>query len=203
MNKNLVKNSYNQIAEKYLQDRDQFKNIKYLEKFISLLKTGSKILDIGCGAGKPVDEYLVKKGFKVIGIDISEKQIELARQNVPKATFKVKNMSLLKHGEYNVETVVSFYTIFHLPRENHLKLFKIINSFLPKNGLMLISMGSSEWEGTEDDFHGAKMFWSHYGVRKNREIFKEAGFKILLDEIDNSGGEKHQMIIARKIDLEN
>lgn len=203
MNKDLVKNGYNQIAEKYLQDRDQFKNIKYLEKFVSLLKPGSKILDIGCGAGKPIDEYLVKKGFKVIGIDISEKQIELARQNVPSATFKIKDISSLKPGEYNVEAVVSFYTIFHLPRENHLKLFKIINSFLPKNGLILVSMGSSEWEGTENDFHGAKMFWSHYGVRKNREIIKEAGFKILLDEIDNSGGEKHQMIIARKINLKD
>jgi cyclopropane fatty-acyl-phospholipid synthase-like methyltransferase len=203
MNIKLVKNGYNQIAEKYLQDRDQFKNIRYLEKFIGLLKPGSKILDIGCGAGQPIDEYLIKKGFKVIGIDISEKQIELARQNVPMATFKVKDMSLFKHGEYNIEAVVSFYAIFHILRENHLKLFKIINSFLPKDGLILVSMGFSEWEGTEDDFHGAKMFWSHYNAKKNKEIIKKAGFKVLLDEIDTSRGEKHQMIIARKTNLKD
>jgi len=38
MDKKLVKEGYNQITEKYLQDRDQFKNLKYLDKFIKLLK---------------------------------------------------------------------------------------------------------------------------------------------------------------------
>jgi len=61
-------------------------------------------------------------------------------------------------------------------------------------------MGSTEWEGTEDNFHGVKMFWSHYGSKKNSEIIKNAGFEILLDEIDTSGGEKHQIIMARKFD---
>ena len=60
-------------------------------------------------------------------------------------------------------------------------------------------MGSSEWEGIEKDFHGTEMFWSHFGAEKNKEIIKNSGFEILFDEIDNSGGEKHQIIIAKKI----
>jgi cyclopropane fatty-acyl-phospholipid synthase-like methyltransferase len=198
MDNKLIKDGYNQIAEGYLQTRDQFKNLKYLEKFVKLLKPNSKILDLGCGAGKPIDEFLVKKGFKVIGLDISEKQIELAKKNVPEGEFYLKDISLLKKEEYQIDAIVSFYAIFHISRESHFELFKKINSFLPKGGLILVTMGSSEWEGIENDFHGTKMSWSHYGQEKNREIIEKADFEILLDEIDTSGGEKHQIIIAKK-----
>ncbi len=193
----LVKKSYNKVAENYSSQRDQFKNNKYLDELVKLLKPGSTILDIGCGAGVPIDKYLIEKGFKVKGIDISENQIELAKRNLPKGDFSVVDMSELKNGEYKVDAVVSFYAIFHIDREKHLELFNKIRTFLPEKGLMLITMGASEWEGSED-FHGANMWWSHYGADKNKEIVKEAGFKILLNEIDTTGNEKHQIILAEK-----
>jgi cyclopropane fatty-acyl-phospholipid synthase-like methyltransferase len=199
MNNNFVRKQYNKLAENYLSTRDQFKNIKYLEKFNKLLKPASLILDIGCGAGAPVDKYFLERGHKVIGLDISEKQIELAKKNLPNGEFKVEDMSVLKKGEYSVDAVVSFYAIFHTPRETHGDILKKINTFLKPNGLLLITMGSSEWEGTEKDFHGAEMYWSHYGKEKNRKLVEAAGFEIMLDEIDESGGEKHQVILAKKI----
>ena len=43
------------------------------------------------------------------------------------------------------------------------------------------------------------MYWSHYGSEQNRKIIEKTGFEILLDEIDTSGDEKHQVVMARKI----
>lgn len=194
----LVRESYNKIADDYFSTRDQFKNLKHLKRLNSLLKRGSTILNIGCGAGVPIDKYLVEKGHHVIGIDISFKQIDLARKNVPQGKFEVKDMSGLKENEFHVDAVVSFYTIFHIPREKHLELLQKVNSFLPKGGLILITMGATEWEGTEE-FHGTKMFWSHYGTEKNRELVIKAGFNVIFDEINSSGGEKHLIILARKV----
>lgn len=198
MSNDLVKRGYNKVAKNYSADRDLFQNQKYLEKFIEQISTGSIILDLGCGAGIPIDKFLAEYRYKVIGLDISEKQIELAKKNLPEQIFEVKDMSGLKENEYQVDAVVSFYAIFHTPKEQHEELFRKINSFLPENGLVLVTMGSSEWEGTEEDFHGAKMFWSHYGAEKNKEIVRQAGFEILFDEVDDSGGEKHLIILARK-----
>lgn len=198
-NNDLVKEGYNKVAKTYSAQRDLFKNDKYLAELTKLLKLGSKVLDIGCGSGIPVDKYFIDKGFKVIGIDISDEQIKLAKQNIPNATFEVKSMSDLEEGDYRVDVVVSFYAIFHIPREEHQELFKKINSFLPVGGLILVTMGAGEWEGTEDDFHGSKMWWSHYGAEKNKEIVKNAGFEILLDEIDTSGDERHLFILAKKV----
>lgn len=198
MAKDLVRKGYDDIADKYLHGRDQFKSLPYLEKLNSLLKPNSFILDIGCGSGKPVDEFFVNHDHRIIGIDISKKQIELARKHVPDGTFEVKDMSKLREGEYRVDAAVSFYAIFHIPRKQHKALFQKIHSFLPKGGLLLVTMGSKEWEGTEDEFHGVKMYWSHFGAKKNRKLVEDSGFQILLDEIDKSGGEKHQVILAKR-----
>jgi len=64
---------------------------------------------------------------------------------------------------------------------------------------MLITMGSSEWEGKEQDFHGVEMYWSHYNSKKNHIMLEKAGFEVLLDEIDGAGNERHQVLLARKI----
>ncbi len=147
MKKNkLVKDNYNKIALDYSSTRDQFKNLKYLEKLDSLLKPNSKILDIGCGAGVPIDKYFIEKGHEVIGIDISEEQINIAKKNLPSEKFEVRDMSELKTGEFKVDAVVSFYAIFHIPKEEHEEIFKKINSFLKVNGLLLVPMEASAWE---------------------------------------------------------
>lgn len=198
MNNSFVKNQYNKLAENYLAGRDQFKNDKYLEKLNSVLPPKSHILDIGCGAGIPVDRYFVENGHNITGIDISDKQIELAKKNVPQGNFKVEDMSLMSEGEYSVDAVVSFYAIFHTKRETHEIILHKINSFLKKDGYLLITMGASEWEGKESDFFGGEMEWSHYGADKNLQLVKNAGFEIVFSEIDTSGDEKHLIILAKK-----
>lgn len=199
MSNDFVRQGYNKIAQNYILGRSQFKNDTYLERLNSLLAFHSTILDIGCGGGKPVDSYFINKGHKVIGIDISEKMIELAKKSVQKAEYKVEDMAELQEGQYSVDAVVSFYAIFHTPRKTHQLLLNKINSFLPRDGLLLITMGSLEWEGKEDNFFGTEMFWSHYGSEKNTELVKNAGFEIILDKIDTMGNERHQVILARKL----
>lgn len=193
-----VRAGYNIAAKNYSSEyRAQFNSEKYLAKLIEVLQPNSKVLDVGCGAGKPIDSYLVSKGIGVSGIDISETQIELAKSNVPEANYEVRDMSELQDGEYQVDAVVSFYAIFHTPREKHADLLKKFRSFLKPDGYLLITMGSRDWEGKKDNFCGAEMYWSSYGIEKNQELTGEAGFEIIFSEIDVDGGEKHLVILAK------
>jgi len=191
----LVREGYNKIAEVYAGQRDLFKNDAYLAQLSAFLHARARILDIGCGAGIPVDRYLLECGFRVTGIDISEKQIEIARRNNPGAAYFVRDVLDLRDGEFEVDAVVSFYTIFHAPRENHAHLLGVIRSFLSPGGLMLITMGSSNWEGTEV-FHGVEMFWSHFDSQTNRALIEASGFRVEVDEIHSSGGEQHQILLG-------
>ena len=49
------------------------------------------IVDLGCGSGLWA-EKLVQKGYEVLGIDISEAMIDIARSRVPDAEFRVASL---------------------------------------------------------------------------------------------------------------
>lgn len=192
----LVREGYDQVADLYLKARDQWQPIPHLARLLARLEAESWILDVGCGAGIPVDSYLTENGHQVIGVDVSPRQIELAARNVPGGRFETRDMQDLRAGEFQVDAVVSFYAIFHTPRESHGETIRTLASFLPQGGFVLVTMGASEWEG-EEDFFGAPMWWSHYGPEKNRRLIEAAGFRIIHDEIE-SGDELHQVILAEK-----
>jgi len=195
---NQNKLAYNQMAGAYLQDRSRLRSHRYVTKFEEILHRQADILDLGCGAGMPVDDYLLKKGHLVTGLDISETQINMAKQRCKNGAFFVKDISDLKEAEYQVDAVISLYTIFHLPKKTHLDFLKKIASFLPVGGKLLISMGEDNFEA-EHDLYGQKVWSSHYDARTNLEMVKNAGFEILLKEIDQSGQEKHLFVLAEKI----
>lgn len=193
----LVKDAYDACAGDYCLTRDVFQSQKYLDKLIEYLTVDSQILDVGCGAGIPIDEYLVGKGHNVTGVDISERQIELAKINVPKATYLIGDMSEMNFQHNSFDAIVSFYAIFHIPREEHPDLFKKIHALLKVEGIFLATLGYEEWEGSEE-FHGVTMHWSHYGKDKNLALVKQAGFDVVQAEVDESGGERHLVVLARK-----
>ncbi|MFH2085214.1 MAG: class I SAM-dependent methyltransferase [bacterium] len=198
MQTSAVRDGYNRIARQYLNDRARLKSDKYVRQLLKYLPKNSTILDLGCGAGVPVDEILLKAGHQIIGIDISSEQIKLTRKKCPGGDFIVGDIRNLKGEEYKVQAVVSFYTLFHIPRNEHQKMLKIFANYLDKNGMLLITMGDREFEG-KHVLHGEPMWSSQYGTVKNRRMVEAAGFRILLDEIDSSGGERHQVILGQKL----
>lgn len=198
MQTDLVRESYDKIAGAYLANRDRLKSAKHVQQLLKYLPKRSTILDLGCGAGVPVDDILLKSGHSVIGIDNSVEQIKLARKNCKGGEFISRDIKELKENEYQVDAVISFYTIFHIPRASQSKIFKIVASYLKKGGMLLVTMGDREFEGIHT-LHGAPMWSSQFGTVKNRKMIENVGFRILSDEMDLSGGERHQVILAEKL----
>lgn len=192
----VVRSGYDLAAARYAAARDLFENEPHLDRFTELLPPPAGVLDIGCGSGVPVDRYLVQRGYEVTGFDLSSKQIELARAQVPGASFEVRNMLELKADELETDGLVSLYAVFHTPRTGHRELLLRFGSFVRPGGALLLTMGANEWEGTESDFHGIEMYWSHYDPDTNRKLVEAAGFDIESAEVHERGGEAHQVILA-------
>lgn len=80
------------------------------------LKKGTRVLDIGCGAGVLCAAFQ-KQGCHAVGVDLSESGISLARQHFPGCRFEllgVNELTLDRLGEAPFDIVVSTEVIEHL-----------------------------------------------------------------------------------------
>jgi len=166
-----------------------------LEKHVPV---NGKILDLGSGTGIPYDKYLVGKGFRVTGLDISEKHVNRARENVPEATYIKADFSRYNLGTETYDAIISLYSIFHIPREEHEPLLKNIYNALKPVGVFLATLGVEDMEMDVNEFIGSTMAWSSYSMNENIELVIKTGFKPLLMEEEDEEGENHLWILAKK-----
>lgn len=195
--KSIVRDGWNVIGPRYDAHRIKNKIDKELEEFTSLLPEGGKVLDAGSGSGEPASRYLDSAGLKVLGIDLSDTMLEMARKNVPGATFMKKDILELDFEAESFDGVISLFTLFHIPKERHVDVFKNFHHILKPGGKLMINTGISESEGIST-FFGVPMYWSNNHPSKTLEDVKKTGFSILFEGMLVRGGEYQYWIVAEK-----
>ena len=197
--KEIVKAGYNQIADRYLAERTvDSEDVRLLGDFIELLSPDAKVLDAGCGAGIPISKMLAEH-FDVTGVDFSEAQIELAQQNVPNAKFICEDMTQLHFPENFFDGVCSYYAIIHIPREEHRALLANFHWMLNTGGVALLCLGAENLiDDIEENYLGARMYWSHYDSATYLTMLKEIGFSIIWSKYIKDGDGKHLFVLAQK-----
>ena len=169
-----------------------------LEEFMERVPRGGMILDLGSGPGVPFDKHLVDEGFSVTGIDIIEKHIKMAMNFVPKARFIHGDFMQYAFDE-KFDAIMSLYTIFHIPRNMHRFIFQKMHRYLKEDGVILVSMGTSDTVLDVQEFVGSEMAWSSFSIDENLRLVAESGFEIILTIDDNRDpGEHHLWILATK-----
>jgi SAM-dependent methyltransferase len=137
--------AYEKLAERYAALIDTKPHNAYYERpaTLSLLPRvrGKRVLDAGCGPGA-YTEILLKRGAKVVGIDISPKMLALARKRVgSKAEFHQVDlawpMHFLKGGSFDV--IVSPLVLSYIRDVN--SLFKEFYRLLKNPGVLVFSDG--------------------------------------------------------------
>ena len=199
--KSTVKDGYNSIAAKYLPTRSEdSEDVQLLQELVERLPKGAKVLDAGCGAGIPVARYLIQF-FDVTGVDFSDEQIRMARQLVPEAHFLCQDITQLTLADNSFDAICSYYAIIHVPRREHQDLLQNFHRMLKPSGLVLLCLGADDLEKDIQDYHGARMYWSHYDAETNLNLVKEGGFEIIWSRMvadSTSPGASHLFVLAQK-----
>lgn len=201
--KKVVAAGYDRIAERYLRwTAASSVRQHWLDVICAMLTPHARVLDLGCGAGVPVARHLATHGCRVVGVDGSEQQIILARQNEPRGTFIGADMASVDFEPMSFDAVTAFYSITHVPRNEHRALLERIGTWLKPGGLFLASMGahdSPDWTG---EWLGVTMFFSHFDADANRALVEDSGFRIERAEVigEDEDGETVRFfwILARR-----
>lgn len=115
-------------------------NILYLcEKYKSVPRL---ILDLGCGTGIATDIFQ-KKGYDLIGVDISEEMLSMAREK--NANILFLNQDMCEFELYG--TVDLIYSIcdsinYLIEDEDIIDTFKLVNNYLNPQGLFIFDLNT-------------------------------------------------------------
>ena len=178
--KNATIKSYNKIASEYSSKVSKLHPKKEFSQFFSMLRPKASVLDIGCGSGRDAFEF-AKKGFKIIGIDLSPKMIAIARNKAKKADFKVMDLERLEFKAESFDGIWANAVYLHIPKKRLKKAFAEAKKALKKGGIMYISAkkGMGEHFLPDKRYNGVEKFWSYYSKKELESRLRDSGFKVI------------------------
>jgi len=191
----IVRRGYDAIGARY---RDWAATVespaeRYLSELDARLVDGARVLDLGCGPGAPA--AVLARRHELTCVDLSEAQLELARQAAPGATFVHADMAALDLTPESFDAVVALFSILHLAARDQPALLTRIVAWLRPGGLFLATLGIAENTGVLDlDWLGAPMYSSSLGASRYVELLAEAGLDVL--EANAETQEEHGRPVA-------
>jgi SAM-dependent methyltransferase len=181
--KRLVADSHDHIAERHSEWAARVRaeeRGRYTARVLAALPRDADVLELGCGAGGPTTQALAAH-FRLTGVDISPRSIELGRHNVPEGQFICGDMTQIDLPASSFDAVVAFYSIIHVPREEQSALLRRVAQWLRPGGLFVATFGAADHAADYDaDFLGAPMYWSAYDPVTTQRLVEAAGLGIEL-----------------------
>lgn len=102
------------------------------------LRDGSKILDIGCGKGFMVYDFLkLNPNLEILGIDISNYAIKNCKEEV-RQNLKIASCDDLPFEDNTFDLVISINTIHNLDKDGCGKSLREINRVSKKNKFIIV-----------------------------------------------------------------
>jgi SAM-dependent methyltransferase len=138
-----TRKSYDLMAEEYVSRLyDKLEHLpldcELLGRFAAAVRDKGLVCDIGCGPGQ-VARYLHEREVAVVGLDLSPRMVELARQLNPGITFQQGDMAKLEAQDASWAGIVAFYSIIHIPRPEVIAVLSEWWRVLQPSGLTLLS----------------------------------------------------------------
>jgi ubiquinone/menaquinone biosynthesis C-methylase UbiE len=147
--KEIVHKFYNNFAKDYDESRYKSEEQKITsditKQIVSELLNnirGSLILDCGCGTGRFTD-FFIKKNARVIGIDMSENMLKIAKKKIPSATFIKADIFSLPFKNKIFDAVICSEVLTHLHsyKEPLLEMKRVLKD----EGIIIIDIRNILW----------------------------------------------------------
>lgn len=200
--------TWNKIAQIYqdkFMDLDLY-NATYDEFCRQLTKTHARILEIGCGPGN-ITRYMLTKREDLLleGIDIAPNMVKLAKQNNPRAGFKVMDSRNIESLDGPYDAILCGFCLPYLSEADALKLIRDSYRLLSEQGLIYLSFvtGNPAGSGYHTGSSGDRTFFYYHDRDTLRTNLESNAFYVTYEndisytKNDNSK-ELHTVLIAKK-----
>ncbi|MFI5493836.1 class I SAM-dependent methyltransferase [Actinoplanes sp. NPDC051859] len=155
--------AFDQLAELYQGEHSRNPHqAALIEKIESMVPTTAAILDLGCGTGVPTAKVFTESGHRVVGVDIAEGMLRLAREQVPAAEFIHADLRELPADLGRFGAVTAFFSLLMLSRADIEKTLVRIAGWLTPGGLLGLGMVNLDADSLPVEFMGVPVTVSGY-----------------------------------------
>lgn len=189
-----VKQGYDQLAAHFQDERSGSTEDEVITELVGRLPAGARVLDAGCGDGRPVAVGL-ESVFDVVGLDFSRAQLRVASTRLDDTTLVLGDMTELPFAGASFDAVTAVHSLIHVPSDAHEQTLAEFARVLQWGGLLVVSVGDEPWEGANPDWleSGVAMRWSVPGREAVETALDELGFSVVdryrvPDSLDEDSG---------------
>ena len=138
------------------------------------------VADLGCGPGH-VARYLHDQGVRMLGIDLSPRMIDSARQRSPDIEFRVGDMRALDLPDGALAGIVAFYSLIHIGEPEMRATLRELRRVLAPGGLLLVAFHIGEETVHRDELWGHPVSLDFRFLMPSPMVARliEAGFVVL------------------------
>ena len=174
MDRTAVQRAWDEVAETYAERRDPTgSDAALLDDLLAELSTDPDVLDVGCGDGA---RTLANLPAGSVGLDISRRGLELARDTVPAARLVHGELSTLPFAADRFDAVTAYHSVFHVARERHPTVYREFDRVLRPGGRLLMTLPGGRFETVRRGWMGGQMFFSAPGRTQTLDQLRSAGF---------------------------
>lgn len=178
--------SYNKIAAEWSAARSTFcgREREYVDAVLSAAPAGSIVLDLGCGTGRPMAEYLVSQGRRVLGVDQSEAMLAIARLRLPYERWVLSSMEVYEPEE-GYRGALLWDSLFHVPRTEHEPIVRKVVHGLPPGGRFMLTVGGSAHPAFTDFMYGQEFYYDSNTPEETERLLHRLACRLIIAEYMN------------------
>jgi ubiquinone/menaquinone biosynthesis C-methylase UbiE len=152
-----------------------------LVAFVELVKrqTIDLVADIGCGPGR-VAAFMAERGLDVIGVDVSQAMLTVARSAHPHIRFEEGQLDALPFETGVLAGAVCWYSIIYTPIDRLAEAFGELARVLMPGGYLLLAFQAEGEPVHRTDAHGTHLPLTSYrhSVQEVAVCLVDTGFQI-------------------------
>lgn len=181
-NTELVKNVFNKNAglyqEKYM---DVSLYAQSIDIFCDYVGSDEAVLELACGPGN-ITRYMLDRctEFNILGTDIAENMITLARENCPEATFEVMDCRDMNKLGRKFNGIMVGFVFPYLPKEQCMQVIADSAQLLESKGVLYISTMEDDYatSGWRTSSKGDKVYMYNHEADYLIKALTDNGFEI-------------------------
>lgn len=177
---NLAADRYHELFDDELREKPYDREI--LDRFASSCDRRSLVCDAGCGPSAHIGRYVLEKGAPVVGVDISDRCVELAGRRNRDMRVVQGDIGSLPFRDGSFGGLISYYSLIDTPREYVAGLFDEFRRVLIPGGILLVAVKAGDTEAWATDLLGldTKIWFTLFQRDEIGRYLEGAGFEVEL-----------------------